>query len=71
MVSDISIPTYTSLSLVCSFARPQLIFYLVERFRAEGEDIKGRRILKEWSKYAEEEGMKDTWLDKLLEESGL
>jgi hypothetical protein len=50
---------------------PQLIFYLVERNRAEGEDIKGRRILKEWSKYAEEEGMKDTWLDKLLEESGL
>jgi hypothetical protein len=50
---------------------PQLIFYLVERNRAEGEDIKGRRILKEWSKYAEEEGMKDPWLDKLLEESGL
>ncbi|GMI30194.1 hypothetical protein TrCOL_g13172 [Triparma columacea] len=60
------------ISLLDATAHPsELIFYLVERNRAEGEDIKGRRILKEWSKYAEEEGMKDPWLDKLLEESGL
>ena len=71
-VSAVTKYKMTIMSLLESTSHPsELIFCIVERTRAEGEEIKGRRILREWSKYAEEEGTRDPWLKKLVGESGL